>query len=145
MKFTTSEPKPITSPAASIPGQTGKSDGRKCVVQEQVYGKECRFNKDCVSGCTLHHVTPSVDKGRIVLQRQCRVDSSWTKQKLKDEIQRLESDVILDFIKTHQSSDKMGIAQNKNLYPQVAIHVRRGDYVKLKSYGLLSKDYYQKA
>ena len=53
--------------------------------------------------------------------------------------------IILDFIKKHQFSNRIDMAPNKILGPKVAIHVRRGDYVKLKSYGLLSKDYYQQA
>lgn len=61
-------------------------------------------NRDSVSGCTLHHVTPEVDKGPIALQRQLRVGGDWGALTLKKEIQKLESEVIVDYVKVVQNS-----------------------------------------
>lgn len=61
-------------------------------------------NNEKVSGCTLHYVTPDVDKGRIILQRQVRVDEINDATILKSKIQELESDVIIDFIKLYQNT-----------------------------------------
>ena len=92
-----------------------------------------------------HEDEPYVFQNIAIKSENTFLFGYWQSYKYFFENSNYIKKIILDFIKTHQSSDKMGIAQNKNLYPQVAIHVRRGDYVKLKSYGLLSKDYYQKA
>lgn len=95
---------------------------------------------------TFHHeVEPYIFHDIAINSKNTFLFGYWQSYKYFFENSHYLKKIILDFIKIHQSSDKMGIAPNKNLAPQVAIHVRRGDYVKLKSYGLLSKDYYQQA
>ena len=95
---------------------------------------------------TFHHEDePYVFQNIAIKSENTFLFGYWQSYKYFFENSNYIKKIFLDFIKTHQSSVKMGIAPNKNLRPQVAIHVRRGDYVKLKSYGLLSKDYYQHA
>ena len=67
--------------------------------------KKVLENNDAVSGCTLHHVTSEVDRGRIVLQKQIKLEIIKTDVELKKEIQKLESDVIIDFIKLFQNTN----------------------------------------
>ena len=55
------------------------------------------------SGCTLHHVTGEVDSGRIALQSQYKLKRGETLSSLKTEIQKLESECIVNFLKIQQS------------------------------------------
>jgi phosphoribosylformylglycinamidine cyclo-ligase len=58
-------------------------------------------NKELYSGCTLHEISENVDEGKIVLQKQILVDTSHP-QTLKSSIQKLETDVLYDFLKIYQ-------------------------------------------
>jgi len=60
-------------------------------------------DKNIYSGCTLHYVSETVDCGKIVMQRQYKLKERETIQNLKTEIQKLEADVIIDFLKIQQS------------------------------------------
>ena len=62
-------------------------------VHEQVI-----INGDKTSGCTLHHVTQNVDKGSIVLQKQCFVDTC-DPNILKNKVQELENKAIVESVK----------------------------------------------
>ena len=58
-------------------------------------------NKELFSGCTLHEINENVDEGKIVLQKQIPVDTSHP-QTLKNNIQKLETDILYDFLKIYQ-------------------------------------------
>jgi phosphoribosylglycinamide formyltransferase 1 len=51
------------------------------------------------SGCTVHLVTEEVDCGRILLQKKCRVELGETADSLKDKVQTLEGEALLEVIK----------------------------------------------
>lgn len=57
---------------------------------------------DQFTGCTIHEITPQVDSGKIKLQKQCLVDTDEA-IKLKDKVQRLESQALIEFIKIQQN------------------------------------------
>lgn len=59
-------------------------------------------SNDLFSGCTIHEITPEVDNGRIKLQKQCKIDHINNIHKLKDEIQKLERDALIEFIQIQQ-------------------------------------------
>ena len=56
-------------------------------------------NKEKETGCTLHEVTEEVDKGKIILQKKCPVLASDTPETLKEKVQKLEQEALLDAIK----------------------------------------------
>ena len=63
-------------------------------VHQQVLNAEEKY-----TGCTLHHVTEKVDAGRIVLQRQLIVNKDDNAEILKQRVQELEKQVIVDFVR----------------------------------------------
>lgn len=67
-------------------------------IHEKVLSDKCKY-----SGCTLHYVSEKVDKGKIALQKQYKIKKGETLKTLKTEIQKLESNTIIDFIKIQQS------------------------------------------
>lgn len=75
--------------------------------------------EDCFSGCTLHHISPGVDEGRIVLQKQCRVSSDEDIASLKNKIQLLEAQTIIDFIKIQEN--------NIITYKDSGVDINKGD------------------
>lgn len=52
-----------------------------------------------ITGCTLHFVTPDVDKGPIIMQLPVEVEDSDTPETLKTKVQRAEQEVLLEAIK----------------------------------------------
>lgn len=85
---------------------------------EEIHKKVIQ-NKETYSGCTLHYVTSKVDQGRIALQKQYRLKKYETISNLKKEIQDLEADTIIDFIKIHQ---KKPIS-----YKNSGVNIKEGD------------------
>ena len=73
-----------------LPKYSGLMDMR---VHESVlqYGEK-------YSGCTLHRVIKDIDKGRILLQKQYKLDIKETKESLKANIQKLEKQCIIDYV-----------------------------------------------
>ena len=61
-------------------------------------------NKDAVSGCTLHEVTERVDGGRVLIQSEYELKPGETTASLKENVQELEKDVILQFVRDHSPS-----------------------------------------
>lgn len=59
-------------------------------------------NNEITSGCTLHFVTEEIDKGDIIIQKQCFVGSSDSKD-LKLRVQELESKAIVESVKIMSS------------------------------------------
>ena len=55
-------------------------------------------NKEIFSGCTLHKVTNDVDKGRILMQKQYKLQDAETGSSLKINIQKLEKECILEYV-----------------------------------------------
>lgn len=55
------------------------------------------------TGCTVHYVTEEVDAGPIILQKSCSVLENDTPQSLKERVQALESQALIEAIalKTH--------------------------------------------
>ena len=63
-------------------------------------------NGDKFSGCTLHLVTKAVDKGRILLQKQYKLQPGDTAFILRENIQNLEKQCILDYVNTYSQIKK---------------------------------------
>ena len=55
-------------------------------------------NKEMFSGCTLHRVTNDVDQGRILMQKQYKLQNAETDYSLKVNIQQLEKECILEYV-----------------------------------------------
>jgi len=56
-------------------------------------------NNEKETGCTLHEVSEDVDKGKIILQKKCEIEDNETTQTLKDKVQKLEQDCLLEALK----------------------------------------------
>ncbi len=52
-----------------------------------------------VTGCTLHFVTPQVDKGPIIMQKPVMVEDSDTADTLKEKVQEAERGVLVEAIR----------------------------------------------
>ncbi|KTD75155.1 phosphoribosylglycinamide formyltransferase [Legionella waltersii] len=50
------------------------------------------------TGCTIHYVTEKVDAGPILLQKKCSVSEEDTPESLKEKVQKLESEALIDAI-----------------------------------------------
>jgi len=59
-------------------------------------------NNEKFSGCTLHEITENVDQGRIVLQKQIKIETNDFLI-LKSQIQELEKNILFDFLKIYQN------------------------------------------
>lgn len=51
------------------------------------------------TGCTVHLVTEEVDAGPILLQKRCSVHTADTPQTLKERVQKLEGEALVEAIK----------------------------------------------
>ena len=60
--------------------------------------EEVLKNNEKETGCTIHLVTDEVDKGPVVIQKRCLVDSDDTIESLKAKVQNLEGDAFLEAI-----------------------------------------------
>lgn len=60
-------------------------------------------NKETFSGCTLHRVTEQVDAGRILLQKQYKLQETETVKSLRENIQELEKQCIIDYINLYNT------------------------------------------
>ena len=87
--------------------------------------KEVIANGDKTTGCTLHHVTQEIDKGSIVLQKQCFVNTR-DPNVLKNKVQELENKTIVESVKI-LSTQPFG-------YKDSGVHIDKGnelvDYIK---------------
>lgn len=59
-----------------------------------------------ISGCTIHYVNEEVDSGDIILQKQYFIKKNETSETLKKEIQKLESDAIIEAINIFRERKK---------------------------------------
>ena len=60
--------------------------------------EEVLKNNEKETGCTIHLVTDEVDKGPVVIQKKCLVDSDDTIESLKAKVQNLEGAAFLEAI-----------------------------------------------
>ena len=71
--------------------------------------EEVLKNKEKETGCTIHFVTDEVDRGPILIQKQCLVDPVDTPETLKNKVQALEGKAFLEAInlieKKHQTQN----------------------------------------
>ena len=56
-------------------------------------------NKDAETGCTIHFVIKDVDAGPILIQKKCKVESDDTIYSLKNKVQTLEGEALIEAIK----------------------------------------------
>ena len=50
------------------------------------------------TGCTIHYVTQQVDAGPVILQKKCAVLANDTVESLKQRVQELEGDALIEAI-----------------------------------------------
>lgn len=86
-------------------------------------------NKELFSGCTLHQITENIDSGKIVLQKQIKIETKDYKI-LKEQIQKLEKDILFDFFNLYQ---------NKSItYKDSGVDIKKGnDFVKNINKGII--------
>ena len=69
------------------------SGGKDMNIHEQVIE-----NGDKESGCTIHFVTEELDKGPILIQKKCKVNTNETPETLKVKVQELEGNAFVEAI-----------------------------------------------
>ena len=69
------------------------SGGKDMNIHEQVIE-----NGDKESGCTIHFVTEELDKGPILIQKKCKVNTNETPETLKVKVQELEGIAFIEAI-----------------------------------------------
>ena len=69
------------------------SGGMDMSIHEQVIK-----NGDKESGCTIHFVTEKLDKGPILIQKKCKVNTNETPETLKVKVQELEGNAFVEAI-----------------------------------------------
>jgi len=69
------------------------SGGMDMNIHEQVIK-----NKDKESGCTIHFVTEELDRGPILIQKKCKVNTNETPETLKVKVQGLEGIAFIEAI-----------------------------------------------
>ena len=80
-------------------------------------------NNEIFTGCTLHRVSNEVDKGDIILQKQCLVNTNNIDE-LKSKVQQLESDCIINLIQLYNN----GIISEKINYESSGVSIEKGNY-----------------
>lgn len=53
------------------------------------------------TGCTVHVVTAEVDAGPIILQKRCAVQPGDTAERLKERVQGLEAEALIEAIRSY--------------------------------------------
>jgi len=81
-------------------------------------------NDEYISGCTLHFVTEDVDGGRIILQKECIVDTS-DPMILKNKVQKLESQCLVECVKMLIN----GTLDEKITYQSSGVSINRGEAI----------------
>ena len=69
------------------------SGGMDMNIHEQVIK-----NGDKESGCTIHFVTEKLDKGPMLIQKKCKVNTNETPETLKVKVQELEGNAFVEAI-----------------------------------------------
>ena len=57
--------------------------------------------KEKTTGCTLHFVDESLDKGPIIMQKEVRIGKNETAETLKEKVQKAEQEIIVKAIKLY--------------------------------------------
>jgi phosphoribosylamine--glycine ligase/phosphoribosylaminoimidazole synthetase len=60
-------------------------------------------NGDTISGCTLHRVVSRVDGGKTLVQKRYQLKSDETPASLKENVQALEKDVVIQFVREYST------------------------------------------
>ncbi len=76
-------------------------------------------NQDKFTGCTLHQMTEDIDGGKIMWQKQLPVNDCRNSKFLKNRVQKLEKDLLFDFLKFYQNQ--------KINYKNSGVDVKRGE------------------
>ena len=66
--------------------------------------KEVLKNGDTETGCTIHFVTDEVDRGPILIQKECNVKAHDTVKTLKTKVQKLEGEAFIEAIQLIQNN-----------------------------------------
>ena len=82
------------------------SGGMDMNIHEQVIK-----NGDKESGCTIHFVTEQLDRGPILIQKKCKVNTNETPETLKVKVQGLEG---IAFIEAINQIEKQNQIKNYN-------------------------------
>ena len=56
-------------------------------------------NKENITGCTVHYVNQNLDDGKIILQREVKIDYGETEKTLADKVLEAEHDIYPEAIK----------------------------------------------
>lgn len=59
------------------------------------------------SGCTVHIATDQVDHGPIVVQKSCPIADGETRESLKDKVQALEGEALIEAIELFQNGSPL--------------------------------------
>ena len=101
--------------------------------------KDVIDNNEIFTGCTLHRVTNEVDKGDIILQKQCLVNTNNIDE-LKSKVQELESDCIVNLIQLYNN----GQIYEKIDYESSGVSIKNGNnFVKCITDIINTKDFGQ--
>jgi len=85
---------------------------------------------------------PYVFQKLEIIKNYVILSGYWQSYKYFFDIQNDLRVFLHQFLNDQNDLDKINDFVSKISQTKIAIHVRRGDYVKLKTYGLLSNDYY---
>ena len=66
--------------------------------------EEVLKNGETETGCTIHFVTDKVDKGPILIQKECNVEPHDTVETLKTKVQKLEGEAFIEAIQLIQNN-----------------------------------------
>ena len=84
-----------------------------------------------ITGCTLHEVTEEVDGGKIVLQKQLFIgkNKNIDADKLKERVQNLEKDALVEFISIYRNMLSTPYTSKKydDCYKKSGVDVEKGN------------------
>lgn len=55
------------------------------------------------TGCTIHYVDETVDGGKILLQKKCKIEPNETPETLKTKVQKLEGEAFVEVIQNFKN------------------------------------------
>lgn len=85
----------INTHPSLLPAYAGKMD---LAVHEAVLA-----DHQAISGCSIHYVTEALDAGPIILQKKCEVFKDDTAERLKQRVQALEAEALIETIQHLQA------------------------------------------
>ncbi len=69
--------------------------------------EEVLANREAETGCTIHLVTAEVDRGPIIIQKKCAVETDDTPDSLKTKVQKLEGKAFIEVIDRYSKTGKL--------------------------------------